>query len=128
MRTPGWMNAMVGEFGKAAGVGALALNDRGAAALDFDTGYSLRLEYTGEELVIAVMTPPIAFHLDTLKRLLALAHPSTQAHFRIRTGIMPKTGRAVLAVRLREREATLPTLNASFDILWRLASEIGGQT
>ena len=121
MTAPVWLNAVIGDFGRAAGIGALALNERGAAALRFENGTSLRLEYTGAELVVAVTVPSA-----DLKRLLSFSHPKARYGFRVRTGIVPKTGEAVLAVRLAERDVTLPRVNAVFGLLWRLAGETGG--
>jgi len=121
MTAPIWMNAVIGDFGRAAGIGSLALNDRGAAALRFENGVSLRLEYTGSELVVA-MTVQAA----DVKRLLSLSHPKARFGMRVRTGIMHKTREAVMAVRLAERDVTLPRVNAAFDLLWRLAGEMGG--
>ena len=123
MTAPAWMNAVIGEFGRSAGLGGLALNERGAAALRFETGVALRLEYTGEELVVAMTVPASA---SALKRLLSLSHPMARHGFRIRTGRLRKTGEFIMAVRLAERDVTLPQLNAAFAALWRLAGEIGG--
>ena len=121
MTAPVWLNAVIGDFGRAAGIGALALNERGAAALRFENGTSLRLEYTGAELVMAVTVPSA-----DLKLLLSFSHPKARYGFRVRTGIVPKTREAVLAVRLAERDVTLPRVNAVFGLLWRLAGETGG--
>ena len=121
MTAPVWLNEVIGDFGRAAGIGALALNERGAAALRFENGTSLRLEYTGAELVVAVTVPSA-----DLKRLLSFSHPKARYGFRVRTGIVPKTREAVLAVRLAERDVTLPRVNAVFGLLWRLAGETGG--
>ena len=121
MTAPVWLNAVIGDFGRAAGIGVLALNERGAAALRFENGTSLRLEYTGAELVVAVTVPSA-----DLKRLLSFSHPKARYGFRVRTGIVPKTREAVLAVRLAERDVTLPRVNAVFGLLWRLAGETGG--
>ena len=123
MMAPVWMNAVIRDFGRAAGADAFALNERGAAALKFENGNALRLEYTGGELVVA-MTIPSA----DVKRLLSLSHPRARHAFRIRTGIMPKTHEAVMAVRLAERDVTLPRVNAVFELLWRLSMEVGGAT
>ncbi len=122
MTVPGWMNAAIGDFGRASGLDSLSLNERGAAALRFETGAALRLEYTGSELVMA-MTVPAPYDL---KRLLALAHPMARHGFRIRAGVMPRTQEGVLATMLAERDVTLPQLNAAFGVLWRLAGEMGG--
>ena len=123
MTAPVWMNAVIGDFGRAAKLGGLALNDRGAAVLRFENGSSLRLEYTGEELVVAM-----SVRSSDVKRLLSLAHPRARYGFRIRTGIVPKTHEAVIAVRLAERDVTLPRVNGVFEVLWRLAGEMGGAT
>ena len=123
MTAPVWMNAVIGDFGRAAGLGGLALNERGAAALRFENGSSLRLEYTGEELAVA-MTVPSA----DVRRLLSLSHPRARHAFRVRTGVIPKTGEAVMAVRFAERDVTLPRVSAAFELLWKLAGETGGVT
>ncbi len=121
MTVPVWMSSVIGEFGRAAKIDGLSLNAAGAAALRFETGASLRLEYTGSELVMA-MTVPSA----SVKRLLAVSHPRARYGFRIRTGVLPKSGESVMAIRLAERDVTLPRLNAAFDVLWRVAGEMGG--
>ena len=121
MTAPVWMNAVIGEFGRAAGLDGLALNERGAAALKFEDGASLRLEYGGDALVVA-MTVPTA----DVKRLLSLSHPKARTPFRIRAGVLPKTGEAIMAIRLAERDVTLPRVSGAFELLWRLAREIGG--
>ena len=123
MTAPVWLNSVIGDFGRAAGIGSLSLNGRGAAALKFENGATLRLEYTGEELVVAVAVPSAV-----AKRLLALSHPKARHGFRVRTGIIPKTREAVMAVRLAERDVTLPRVSAAFELLWRLAGETGGET
>lgn len=121
MTVPVWMSSVIGDFGRAAKIDGLSLNAAGAAALRFETGASLRLEYTGSELVMA-MTVPSA----SVKRLLAVSHPRARYGFRIRTGVLPKSGESVMAIRLAERDVTLPRLNAAFDVLWRVAGEMGG--
>ena len=121
MTTPVWMNSVIGDFGRAAGLNGLELNERGSAALRFETGTALRLEYTGGELVMSMVAPAA-----DVKRLLAQAHPMARHGFKVRAGILPKTGAAVMAIRLAERDVTLPHLNAAFGALWRLAGETGG--
>jgi len=123
MTAPVWMNAVIRDFGRAAGVKSLELNERGTAALKFENGTSLRLEYTEGELVVA-MTAPSA----DVKRLLSLSHPKARHAFRVRSGILPKTREAVMAIRLLERDVTLPRVSSAFELLWRLAGEIGGAT
>lgn len=121
MTPPVWMNAVIGDFGRAAGLGGLELNGRGAAALRFETGVSLRMEYTGAELVMAVTVPSA-----DIRRLLSQSHPRARHGFKVRTGVLGRAGDAVMAIRLAERDVTLPRLNSAFGVLWRLAGEIGG--
>ena len=121
MTAPAWMNAVIRDFGRAAGLGDLVLNERGAAALRFETGASLRFEYTGTEFVVAMTMPSV-----DLKRLLGFSHPEARFGFKVKTGVLAKTGEAVMAVRLAERNVTLPQLNAVFGVLWRIAGEMGG--
>ena len=122
MTVPGWMNATIGDFGRASGLDGLSLNGRGAAALQFETGVTLRLEYTGAELVMSMAVPAVS----ELKRLLAISHPKARYGFRIRSRVLSRTQEGVLAIRLAERGVTLPQLNAAFGVLWRLVGEIGG--
>lgn len=121
MTSPVWMNAVIADFGRAAGLGGLALNDRGSAALAFENGCTLRLEYAFEELVVAMTLPA-----GDLKRLLSISHPRARYGFKVRTGLLAKLGKAMIAIRLKERDVTLPNVDAAFHVLWRLASELGG--
>ena len=125
MMAPEWLNAVVRDFGRAAGADSFALNDRGAAAVSFENGHGLRFEYTGTELVVAVTVP---YHADpvALRRALSFAHPMSGAGLRIRVGYLARSGNVVLAVRIAERNVTLPAVNAAFATLWRAAGEIGG--
>ena len=74
MMAPEWLNAVVRDFGRAAGADTFALNDCGAAAISFETGVGLRFEYTGMELVVAVTVPSPANPV-ALRRALSFAHP-----------------------------------------------------
>lgn len=121
MTTPVWMSAVIADFGRAAGLDGLVLNERGAAVLRFETGVSLRLEYTGGELVMAVTMPSA-----DVKRLLSQSNPKARHGFKVRTGILHRSGESIIATRLAERDVTLPRLNAAFGVLWRIAGEIGG--
>ena len=125
MMAPEWLNAVVRDFGRAAGVDTFALNDQGAAAITFETGFGLRFEYTGTELVVAVTVPRPAEPVF-LRRALSYAHPMLGTGPRIRVGYLARSGNVVLAVRIAERNVTLPAVNAAFSTLWRAAGEIGG--
>ena len=125
MTAPSWIESAVGEFGRAAGLGTLSLGDRGVAALSFQNGLVLRFEYAFDALHVA-MTVPARLDASGAGRLLGYAHPSARFGIRIRTGYLAKSGRAVFAVRFADRDVTLPSINAAFALLWRVALEFGG--
>lgn len=125
MTAPAWIEAVVREFGKAAGLAGLAFNERGAAAITFENGAALRLEYAFDSLVVA-LTLPARPEPAAAARLLAYAHPEARYGFKLRAGYLAKGGRAVFAARLADREVTLPALNSVFSVLWRIGQEFGG--
>lgn len=122
MTAPDWINDEIDAFGKDAGLRGLALNDRGAAALRFENGLGFRFEYAYESLSL-VATVPLRETPDdeTAQALLRYAHPDARHPFRLRTGYLAKTGCAVFAVRLAEREVNRSTLATAFQLLWRTA-------
>ena len=126
MTAPGWIASLVGDFGKAAGLSSLSLNGRGTAASAFENGFGLRFEYIEGELVMAV-TVPAYLDAGRTKALLAYAHTEARLGFRVRAGFLARRGTAVFAVRLQERDVTLPMVNQAFAVLWRIAQEFGGE-
>ena len=125
MTAPDWIDAIVRDFGRSAGLSDFALNDRGAAAAAFDNGVTLRFEYASDALVVAV-TVPTALDAERARALLAYAHPDAGLGARVRAGYLTRRGSAVFAVRLYARDATLPAVNRAFEVLWRVAMEFGG--
>ena len=125
MTAPNWIEAAVRDFGRGAGLADFALNDRGVAAVRFENGRTLRFEFMGEELIVAV-TAAMSLVESAAKRILACSHPEARFGARIRSGYLAKAESAVFAVRIPAGEATLPVLNTAFDALWRAASEAGG--
>ena len=123
---PVWLDDIVREFGRSAGLSDFSLNDRGAAAATFETGAQLRFEYAFESLVVALSFPYPASDPAAARRLLVAAHPGARAPFKLRAGLLAKSGRAILAARFPEREATLPAVNAAFSALWRLSEDLAG--
>ena len=123
---PVWLDDIVREFGRSAGLSDFALNDRGAAAVTFETGAQLRFEYAFESLVVALSFPYPVSDPAAARRLLAAAHPGARPGFKLRAGLLEKSGRAILAARFPEREATLPAVNAAFSALWRRAEDLAG--
>lgn len=125
MTAPAWIGSAVREFGRAAGLGELSLGEKGVAALTFQNGLVLRFEYAFDSLYVA-MTVPARLDAGSARRLLTYSHPDARFGFRLRTGYLAKSGRAVFAVKLAGREVTLPSINAAFSMLWRVATEFGG--
>ena len=123
---PVWLDDIVREFGRSAGLSDFALNDRGAAAVTFETGAQLRFEYAFESLVVALSFPYPGCDPEAARRLLAAAHPGARPGFKLRAGFFEKSGRAILAARFPERETTLPAVNAAFSALWRIAEDLAG--
>ena len=123
---PVWLDDIVREFGRSAGLSDFSLNDRGAAAATFETGAQLRFEYAFESLVVALSFPYPVSDPAAARRLLAAAHPGARLPFKLRAGLLGKSGRAILAARFPEREATLPAVNAVFSALWRIAEDLAG--
>ena len=123
---PVWLDDIVREFGRSAGLSDFSLNDRGAAAATFETGAQLRFEYAFESLVVALSVPYPASDPAAARRLLAAAHPGARPGFKLRAGLLEKSGRAILAARFPEREITLPAVNAAFSALWRIAEDLAG--
>ncbi len=126
MTAPGWIASLVGDFGKAAGLPSLSLNGQGTAAIAFENGFGLRFEYVEGELVVAV-TVPVFLDVGRTKALLSYAHHEARLGFRVRAGYLPRSGKAVFAVRIQERDVTLPMVNQAFAVLWRIAQEFGGE-
>ena len=123
---PAWLDDIVREFGRSAGLSDFSLNDRGAAAATFETGAQLRFEYAFESLVVARAFPYPAADPAAARRLLAVAHPGARPPFKLRAGLQARSGRALLVARFPEREATLPAVNAAFSALWSIAEDLAG--
>ena len=127
MMAPDWIAAAVRDFGRGVGIGDFSLSDRGAAAFRFENGVSLRFEYAGGELVMATAAPA-ANDAATARRILACAHPDARFGAAVRAGYLARSGCAVFAVRIAAPDVTLPVINANFGVLWRVATEFGGES
>lgn len=125
MSAPGWVEAAVAEFGRAAGAENFTLGRAGSAAFSFENGFSLRFEHAGDALAI-VLTAPSRTDPQSAARLLAYAHPLASRGLAVRTAFFAKDSRAVFVVKMQDRDVTVPSLNAAFALLWRYASEFGG--
>lgn len=116
--TPAWLNDIVREFGSGMGLKDFALNADGAAALRFENGVALRLEYAMNflSLSMSVESPQDA---ASVKLLLTASDPLRRGAFAVRTGIAENPPRAVFTVRLEPSEVTLGNLDAAMAELWR---------
>lgn len=124
MSAPNWVNEIIGEFGRSAGIESLALNERGVAVLAFESGALFRLEYAYDSLTVLI-TVPVIPSAETVKRILQQAIPERRGEFRLRCGMLPRSERAFFAVRLPHEEITLPVLNTAFSTLRRFADQFG---
>lgn len=125
MSVPDWLNDTVRGFGRQLGLSTLSLNDRGAAGVRFDNGAELRLERTDGALIVSVTLDgrPSA---EALKALLAEAHPAAgDGRRRVRCACSSRTGGALLAVRIGERDVGITSLSDAFRDLWARAERIG---
>ena len=125
MMAPNWVEDTIRQFARGANFDDLTLSPQGVAAIRFENGIVLRFEYFDSRLVISAS---IACANDerNARRILAFSHPAAIGEFRIRSGYLAKTGRAIFVVMLEEREVGLPALNGAFTALWKTALEIGG--
>lgn len=116
--TPAWLNEIVRDFAAGMGLRDFALNAEGVAALRFENGVILRLEYAMESLALSmsIESPQDA---ATVKILLAASDPLRRGEFTIRTGIAANPPRAVFAVRLEPAEVTHGNLESATAELWR---------
>ena len=116
--TPAWLNDIVREFGSGMGLKDFALNADGAAALRFENGVALRLEYAMNFLSLS-MSVESPQDVASVKLLLTASDPLRRGAFAVRTGIAENPPRAVFTVRLEPAEVTLGNLDAAVAELWR---------
>ena len=116
--TPAWLNDIVREFGSGMGLKDFALNADGAAALRFENGVALRLEYAMNFLSLS-MSVESPQDVASVKLLLTASDPLRRGAFAVRTGIAGNPLRAVFTVRLEPSEVTLGNLDAAMAELWR---------
>lgn len=124
MNVPEWMQDVIAEFGRSAGISALAFNENDVAALGFESGARLVFEYAYSSLVV-MMTVPVESDPASVKRVLAVAAPWRRGEFRVKSGLLPSSGRAFFAVRLPHGEVSLPVVNAAFMFLRGVADQFG---
>lgn len=124
MMPPGWMQEVIAEFGRAAGIENFAFNERNTAALSFESGATLVFEYAYSSLTV-MMTVPVVVDSSTAAKALSFAVPERRGEFRIKTGFFQKAGRVFFAVRLPHDEVSLPVVNSAFSYLRRIADQFG---
>ena len=124
MTPPGWMQETIAEFGRSAGIENFAFNDKGVAALAFESGASLVFEYAYSSLTV-MMSVPVSMDPAVAARALSFATPERRGEFRIKTGFLEKAGRVFFAARLPHDEVSLPVVNSAFSYLRRIADQFG---
>ena len=124
MVPPHWMNEVIAEFGRSAGIDGFAFGSNAVAALGFESGASLVFEYAYSSLVV-MMTVPVALDSSVAEKALKFAMPERRGEFRIKAGFLSEKGKVFFAVRLPHEEVTLPVINSAFSHLRRLADQFG---
>ena len=124
MEPPHWMNEVIAEFGRSAGIDGFSFGANATAALGFESGASLVFEYAYSSLVV-MMTVPVALDSSVAEKALKFVMPERRGEFRIKAGFLSEKGRVFFAVRLPHDEVTLPVINSAFSYLRRLADQFG---
>lgn len=124
MVPPHWMNEVIAEFGRSAGIDGFSFGANATAALGFESGASLVFEYAYSSLIV-MMTVPVALDSSVAAKALKFAMPERRGEFRIKAGFLSEKGRVFFAVRLPHDEVTLPVINSAFSYLRRLADQFG---
>ena len=115
---PGWLNDIVRDFAAGLGLKGFALNSDGVAALRFENGTGLRMEYASGFLVLS-MSVDSPCDPAAAKLLLSAADPLRRGSFAIRAGFAGTPPHAVFAVRFEPADVTLGNLDAAMAELWR---------
>ena len=124
MVPPHWMNDVIAEFGRSAGIDGFSFGANATAALGFESGASLVFEYAYSSLIV-MMTVPVALDSSVAEKALKFVMPERRGEFRIKAGFLSEKGRVFFAVRLPHDEVTLPVINSAFSYLRRLADQFG---
>jgi type III secretion system chaperone SycN len=124
MMPPHWMNEVIAEFGRSAGIDGFSFGANATAALGFESGASLVFEYAYSSLIV-MMTVPVALDSSVAEKALKFVMPERRGEFRIKAGFLSEKGRVFFAVRLPHDEVTLPVINSAFSHLRRLADQFG---
>lgn len=124
MEPPHWMNDVIAEFGRSAGIDGFSFGANATAALGFESGASLVFEYAYSSLIV-MMTVPVALDSSVAEKALKFVMPERRGEFRIKAGFLSEKGKVFFAVRLPHDEVTLPVINSAFSYLRRLADQFG---
>lgn len=124
MTPPHWMNEVLAEFGRSAGIDSFAFGPNSTAALRFESGASLIFEYAYSSLVV-MMTVPVLVDPSVAAKALNFTMPERRGEFRVKAGFLAEKNRLFFAVRLPHDEVTLPVINSAFSFLRRLADQFG---
>ncbi len=117
---PRWLDDIIADFGRGAGLQNFTLGERGAAALAGERGTAFYFEYVQPDLLVR-MTAEVQKTPETARKVLLFAEPTRQGAYPIRAGFMPHSDKAFFAVKLPQDAVTLPTLTDIFRELRRLA-------
>jgi len=121
-----WIINEIKAFGRQLELTTFALDERGMAAVQFENGVKLRLEYRQPNLWVQVLVAMPA-DAETMIRLLSEAHPRrgvTEAGV-VRAAYLERSGEALLTVRLPQDEIESTRIDAAFRELFERAVRLG---
>lgn len=120
---PEWLNDTVRSFGHQLGLRSFELNDRGAAAVRFENGNSIRFEYANDSLLISAGVPMSATE-ENIKSLLTAVHPAARHVTRLRAAYLERAGEAVYVARIPERDVNVTGIETVFRELFGAADRL----
>lgn len=121
-----WIINEISAFGRLLELTTFALDERGMAAVQFENGVKLRLEYRQPDLWIQVLVV-VPSEAAARIRLLAEAHPRravTEVGV-VRAAYLERTGEALLTIALSEDRIEASEIDAAFRELFERAVRLG---
>jgi len=121
-----WIADEIKAFGRLLELSSFALNGRGLAAVQFENGVKLRLEYRHPALWVQVLIAMPA-DAEALIRLLSETHPrrGVTAAGIVRAGYLERSGEALLTIALSSDRIEASEIDAAFRELFERAVRLG---
>lgn len=121
-----WIASEISAFGRQLELTTFMLDERGMAAVQFENGVKLRLEYRQPDLWVQVLVAMPA-DVEAMIRLLAEAHPRrgvAEAGV-VRAAYLERSGEALLTIALPAERIEASEIDAAFRELFERAVRLG---